>query len=236
MVGTGCAVHDLIDIGPDVSCGEISNIIPSLTRGDLSLEALWSVYVGVIAAVEWYAKNDPFNTGALAILFTHWWQLDNLRHRTVALMSRIAPSAEYAVCPEKLLLAPTLSTFTSQNGVTYNTGQLVMDSQRVELDRIEESGFKDLQGVITRLVRPVLDFADGRDSRLPVEATYCADVLEACLSRKHSEKIRLMWRLMLVMWKCGAMWNVVLASTQYTHQGFTNCDRGRDDYKDKTWS
>ncbi|KAG8409224.1 hypothetical protein J3458_019341 [Metarhizium acridum] len=151
-------------------------------------------------------------------------------------MSRIAPSAEYAVCPEKLLLAPTLSTFTSQNGVTYNTGQLVMDSQRVELDRIEESGFKDLQGVITRLVRPVLDFADGRDSRLPVEATYCADVLEACLSRKHSEKIRLMWRLMLVMWKCGAMWNVVLASTQYTHQGFTNCDRGRDDYKDKTWS
>lgn len=236
MVGTGCAVHDLIDIGPDVSCGEISNIIPSLTRGDLSFEALWSVHVGVIAAVEWYAENDPFNTGALAILFTHWWQLDNLRHRTVALMSRVAPSPEYAVCPEKLCSAPTFTTFTSDNRLTYQTGQLILDNQRVELDRIEEQGFEDVQGVIKRLVRPVLDFADGKDSRLPIEVTYCADVLEACLSRKHSEKIRLMWRLMLVMWKCGAMWNVVLASTQYTHQGFTNCDRGRDDYTETTWA
>ncbi|KHN96098.1 uncharacterized protein MAM_05946 [Metarhizium album ARSEF 1941] len=236
MVGTGCAVHDLIDIGPDISCGEISNMIPSLTGGHLSLGAMWRVYVGVIAAVEWYAEHDAFNTGALAILFTHWWQLDNLRHRTVALMSRVAPSPEHAVCPEPLFSAPSFSTFTSQNGLKYETGQPVMDSQRAELDRIEAAGFQDVQGVVGRLVRPVLDFADGKDSRLPVEATYCADVLEACLSRKHSQKIRLMWRLMLVMWKCGAMWNVVLASTQYAHHGLTNCDRGRDDYTEATWS
>jgi hypothetical protein len=236
MVGMGCAIHDLIDIGPDVSCGEISNIIPSLTKGDLSLEALWSVHVGVVAALEWYATNDPLNPAALAILFTHWWQLDNLRHRTVALMSRIEPCAEYAVCPETLTSSPTYDTFTHQNGLSYKVGQTIIDEQRAELDRIENLNFQDVQGVIKALVRPVLEYADGRSTCLPIEVTYCADVLEACLSRQHSEKVMLLWQLMLIMWKCGAMWMVVLASTQYSHHGLTNCDRGRDDYNETTWA
>jgi hypothetical protein len=235
MVGLGCAIHDLIDIGPDISCGEISNIIPSLTGGDLSLEAIWSVYVGLVAALEWYATNDPFNPAALAILYTHWWQLDNMRHRTVTLMSRIAPSPEYAVSPEKLTSPPSFAMFTHKNGLKYEKGRTVLNIQRVELDRIEDAKFKDIQGVITKLVRPVLEFSGRRGTHLPVEATYCADVLEACLSRQHSEKIRLLWRLLLVMWKSGAMWKVVLASTQYIHQGYTNCDRHRDDYNETTW-
>jgi hypothetical protein len=150
-------------------------------------------------------------------------------------MSRIEASPDHAVCPEQLTTAPVFKTFTHENGLKYQTGQEVLDSQRVELDRIEELGFPDVQGVIRRLVRPVLDYADGKDTRLPIEVTYCADVLEACLSRQHSDKVKLLWRLMLVMWKCGAMWNVVLASTQYSHHGPTNCDRGRDDYDSTTW-
>jgi hypothetical protein len=123
MVGMGCAVHDLIDIGTDVSCGEISNIIPSLTKGDLSLEALWSVHVGVVAALEWYMNNDPLNPGALAILFTHWWQLDNLRHRTVALMSRIEASPDHAVCPEQLTTAPVLRRLRMRTGSSIRLGK-----------------------------------------------------------------------------------------------------------------
>ncbi|KAJ3538442.1 hypothetical protein NM208_g1522 [Fusarium decemcellulare] len=237
--GLGCALHDLIDIGPDVACGEVSNLIPSLTGGDLSFEALWSVYVGLLATLEWCAENDPFNTTGLAILLTHWWQLGNLRHRPVALMSRMEPSPAYAVCPEKLTSTPTFNTITRHNGLKFSTGQDVLDSQRLELDRIEVSlkgsGLTELQGLITRLVRPVLDYTDGRVTGLPTEITYCTDVLESCISHRHSEKVRALWGLMLVMWKCGSVWMAVMANTQYTHHGSTNCDRGRVDYNESTW-
>lgn len=236
MAGLGCAVHDLIDVGPDVACGEISNIIPSLTRGDLSIAALRSVYVGMVAAMEWYAAYDPFNTAALAILMTHWWQLDNLRHRTVALMSRVSTSPDYAVSPEKLTSAPSFDTFTHTNHLKYDEGQAVIDDQREELDHLEALGFEDIQGLIKTLIRPVLDYADARDTRLPIEITYCTEVLEACLSRRHSEKVKVLWRLALIMWKCGAIWATVLASTQYAHQGYTNCDRGREDLDESTWA
>lgn len=237
--GLGCALHDLIDIGPDVACGEVSNIIPSLTGGDLSIEALRSVYIGLVATLEWCAENDPFNTTGLAILFTHWWQLCNLRHRPVALMSRIEPSPAYAVNPVKLTTEPTFDCITRHHGMAFTEGQSVIDEQRRTLAQIEASlmaaGVTDLDGMISKLVHPVLDYADGRETCLPVEVTYCTEVLEAEISRRHSEKIRALWGILLVMWKCGAIWMAVLANTQYAHQGLTNCDRGRDDYKASTW-
>lgn len=159
-----------------------------------------------------------------------------MRHRPVVLMSRVAPSAEYAVCPERLGSPPSFHTLTYENGIKYETGQAVIDSQRTELDRIAELAPEYMQRLINAPVRPVLDYADGRDTRLPIEATFCAEVLEACLSHHHSEKIRLLWRLTLVMWKCGAMWAAVLASTQYAHQGLTNGDRLRDDLDEGTWA
>ncbi|TQV94121.1 hypothetical protein V2A60_002817 [Cordyceps javanica] len=237
--GLGCALHDLIDVGPDVACGEVSNLIPSLTGGDLSAGALRAVYVGLVAALEWCAEHDPFNTTGLAILFTHWWQLCNLRHRPVALMSRVAPSPAYAVCPEKLAAEPTFACITRGHGLRYVEGQAVLDDQRAELARVEAAlaaaGVTDLDGLIRKLVRPVLDYADGKDTRLPVEVAYCTDVLDANLAREHSHKIRALWALMLIMWKSGAVWMAVLANTQYSHQGLTNCDRGRDDYSASTW-
>ncbi|KAJ6440244.1 glycosyl Hydrolase Family 88 [Purpureocillium lavendulum] len=236
MAGLGCAVHDLIDVGPDVACGEISNIIPSLTQGDLSIEALRSVFIGMVAAMEWYATHDPFNTAALAILMTHWWQLDNLRHRTVALMTRVETSPDFAVSPEKLTSAPSFDTFTHKNGLKRDEGQAVLDSLREELAQIEALAFADVQGVIKKLVRPLLDYMDAKSTRLPIEIAYCTEVLEACLSRRHSEKVKILWRLALIMWKSGAIWATVLASTQYAHQGFTNCDRGRPDLDESTWA
>ncbi|KAJ2976676.1 hypothetical protein NQ176_g4813 [Zarea fungicola] len=237
--GLGCALHDLIDIGPDVSCGEVSNIIPSLTGGDLSIEALRSVYTGLVATLEWCASNDPFNTAGLAILFTHWWQLCNLRHRPVALMSRIAPSPEYAVCPEKLTSEPTFAAISHDNGIKFTTGQAVIDDQRAEVERIramlDEADVTDLQGLIDKLVIPVLDYVEGKETCLPIEIEYCTDVLQGTMSRRHSEKIHALWALLLVMWKSGAIWMAVIANTQYAHQGMTNCDRGRDDYDATTW-
>lgn len=38
IAGLGCVAHDWIDLGADVACGEVSNIIPSLTRGSLEEE------------------------------------------------------------------------------------------------------------------------------------------------------------------------------------------------------
>ena len=222
----GCALHGLIDIGPDVACGEVSNIISSLTGGELSFEALRSVYIGLVATLQWCSDNDPFNTTGLAILLPHWWQLSNLRHRPVALMSRLAPSPDYAVCPDKLTSPPAFNSITRNHGLKFNTGQTVLDSQRAELDRIEasvkEAGLQDLQGLITKLVRPVLDYTDGKITALPTETTYCTDVIESCISRRHSEKVRALWDLMFVMWKCGSVWMAVLANTRYTHHGSTN--------------
>ncbi|PHH74169.1 hypothetical protein CDD82_5059 [Ophiocordyceps australis] len=235
-VGLAASIHDLIDIGPDVACGEISNIVPTLTGGDLSFERLRCVYIGLVATLEWFADRDPFNPAALAILNTHWWQLANMRHRPVALMSRVAPSADFAVSPNRLAEAPRLRTLTHEHGLESTTGQTVLDEQRVEMEAVAAAGLAEMEALVEALVRPVVDYMDGRTAQLPVEAAFCAPVLDACLSRRHSQKIRLLWRLALVMWKSGAMWAAVLASTQYSHQGLTNADRARQDFDDATWA
>ncbi|KAJ4201768.1 hypothetical protein NW759_015537 [Fusarium solani] len=92
-----------------------------------------------------------------------------------------------------------------------------------------------MAGLITKIVRPVLDYTDGKIAALPTETTYCTDAIESCISRRHSEKLRALCDLMLVVWKCGSVWMAVLANTQYTHHGSTNCDRGRADYNESTW-
>ncbi|PHH66106.1 hypothetical protein CDD81_169 [Ophiocordyceps australis] len=236
VVGLATSIHDLIDIGPDVACGEISNIVPTLAGGDLSFERLRAVYIGLVATLEWFAERDPYNPAALAILNTHWWQLANMRHRPVALMSRVAPSPEYAVCPSSLTQPPRLRTLTYQHGLDATTGQAVLDEQRAEMEAVAASDIPEIKRLVKALVRPVLDYMDGQTTQLPIEAAFCAEVMDACLSRRHSEKICLLWRLALVMWKSGAMWAVVLASTQYSHQGLTNADRGRDDFDESTWA
>ncbi|KAJ5737996.1 hypothetical protein N7493_001151 [Penicillium malachiteum] len=49
IAGLGCVAHDWIDLGPDIMCGEVSNIIPSLTRGSLQEDALAEFYARLIA-------------------------------------------------------------------------------------------------------------------------------------------------------------------------------------------
>lgn len=81
IAGLGCVVHDWIDLGADIACGEISNIIPTLTGGSLEEEPLAEVYSRFMGAIIWYRDNDPYNPAALCILFTHWWQLASKSNR-----------------------------------------------------------------------------------------------------------------------------------------------------------
>ncbi len=69
IAGLGCVVHDWIDLGADIACGEVSNIIPSLTRGSLAEEPLAEVCARLTGAMIWYRDNDPYNPAALCLLY-----------------------------------------------------------------------------------------------------------------------------------------------------------------------
>ncbi|KAJ5506548.1 hypothetical protein N7453_005505 [Penicillium expansum] len=206
IAGLGCVAHDWIDIGADVACGEVSNIIPSLTGGSLEEEPLAEVYSRLTGTMIWYRDNDPYNPAALCLLFTHWWQLANCRHRPISLLGRTDLGVA-SLCHAEARLQSILAS----------------------------NPLPETRAVIDLLVNPVLAYVKGADS-LPSESEYVGAVLAAELAYPHGQKIIELWDLAIVMWECGALWAAGVAGLCYTHTGKANCDRAREDLADTTWT
>ncbi|KAM3079500.1 hypothetical protein ACMFMG_005921 [Clarireedia jacksonii] len=236
IAGLGCVLHDWIDLGADVACGEISNIIPSLTRGSLEEEPLAEVYSRLVGAMIWYRDNDPYNPGALCILFTHWWQLANCRHRPITLLGRTDLDAVgagiVAIIPEA---RPSLEHFRACGTKVERSERPLIDAETRLQSLLSSDLLPETQAVIDLLVKPVLAYIRGA-ARLPLESEYVGAVLAAELAYPHQQKIMELWDLAIVMWECGALWAAGVAGLCYTHNGNFNCDRARDDLSDATWN
>lgn len=235
IAGLGCVVHDWIDLGADIACGEVSNIIPSLTRGSLAEEPLAEVYSRLVGAMIWYRDNDPYNPAALCILFTHWWQLANCRHRPITLLGRTDLSVGAGIAATIPGARPSLEHFRAC-GTKVERGQRPLANAEARLQSVLSSDpLPETRAVIDLLVDPVLAYVRGADS-LPPESEYVGAVLAAELAYPHGQKIMELWDLAIVMWECGALWATGVASLCYTHTGKSNCDRARHDLSDATWS
>lgn len=235
IAGLGCVAHDWIDLGPDVMCGEVSNIIPSLTRGSLDEKPLAEVYSRLIGAMIWYRNNDPYNPAALCLLFTHWWQLSNCRHRPVTLLGRTDLGVEAAIGPTMPDGRPELEHFRA-SGTRVERGEGPLSSAEDRLQALLATEIlPETRAVVDHLVNPVLAYVKGGDT-LPAESEFVGTVLAAELAYPHGQKIMELWDLAIVMWECGAMWGAGVAGLCYTHTGKANCDRARHDLADHTWS
>ncbi|KAK5991952.1 hypothetical protein PT974_05347 [Cladobotryum mycophilum] len=235
IAGLGCVAHDWIDLGADVACGEVSNIIPSLTRGSLDEGPLAEVYSRLVGALIWYRDNDPYNPAALCILFTHWWQLANCRHRPIALMGRTDLGIDAAIAGTIPAERPTLEHFRVC-GTKVERGERPLASAEARLQSVLASNpLPETRAVIELLVEPVLAYMKGADS-LPSESEYVGAVLTAELAYPHGQKIMELWDLAIIMWECGSMWAAGIAGLCYTHTGNSNCDRARDDLSEATWT
>ncbi|KAI0107525.1 hypothetical protein GGR51DRAFT_570897 [Nemania sp. FL0031] len=235
IAGLGCVLHDWIDLGADVACGEVSNIIPSLTRGSLDEEPLAEVYSRLVGAMIWYREHDPYNPGALCVLATHWWQLANCRHRPIALLGRTDLSIDTCVVATIPGARPSLEHFRAQ-GTDVKRGKSALASAEARLQSLLSTEIlPETRAVIDLLVDPVLAYVKGADN-LPSEGEYIAAVLAAQLAYPHGQKIMELWDLAIIMWECGAMWAAGVAGLCYTHTGDSNCDRARQDLSDSTWS
>ncbi|KAJ5726702.1 uncharacterized protein N7483_008059 [Penicillium malachiteum] len=235
IAGLGCVAHDWIDLGPDMMCGEVSNIIPSLTRGSLQEDALAEVYARLIGAMIWYRNNDPYNPASLCLLFTHWWQLSNCRHRPITLLGRTDLGITAAIAPIMPDGRPELEHFRA-SGTRVERGEGPLSSAEARLKNLTSTKvLPETQAVIDHLVNPVLAYVKGGDS-LPSESEFVGTVLAAELAYPQGQKILELWDLAIVMWECGAMWAAGVAGLCYTHTGKANCDRARHDLADHTWT
>ncbi|OOF95029.1 hypothetical protein ASPCADRAFT_516354 [Aspergillus carbonarius ITEM 5010] len=239
IAGLGCVLHDWIDLGADVACGEISNIIPSLTRGSLAQDPLAEVYSRMVGAMIWYRDHDPHNPAALCILFTHWWQLANCRHRPITLLGRTDLSSSHGVgagiAPTIPESRPSLEHFRA-SGIKIDYGEHALVSAEGRLQALLASDpLPETRAVIDHLVRPVLAYVRGSSDTLPLESEYVGAVLAAELAYPQGQKNLELWDLAIVMWESGAMWAAGMAGLCYTHTGMSNCDRARGDLSDGTW-
>ncbi|KAK2596201.1 hypothetical protein QQS21_006349 [Conoideocrella luteorostrata] len=234
IAGLGCVAHDWIDLGADVACGEVSNIIPSLTRGSLAEEPLAEVYSRLLGTMIWYRDNDPYNPAATCLLFTHWWQLANCRHRPITLLGRTDLAADAGVAATIPAERPTLEHFRSC-GTKVQRGKGPLANAELRLQSFySNSPLPETHAVADVLVSPVLAYVKGGKS-LPSESEYLGAVLAAELAYPHGQKIVELWDLAIVMWESGAMWAAGVAGLCYTHKGNSNCDRARSDLSDATW-
>jgi hypothetical protein len=235
MAGLGCVVHDWIDLGADIACGEVSNIIPSLTGGSLAEEPLAEVYSRFTGIMIWYRDNDPYNPAALCILYTHWWQLANCRHRPIALLGRTDLGVDAGIAAIVPGERPSLEHFRAC-GTKVERGQQPLANAEARLQSVLSSDpLPETRAVIDLLVSPVLAYVRGADT-LPAESEYLAAVLAAEIAYPHGQKTVELWDLAIIMWECGAMWAAGMAGLCYTHTGKTNCDRARDDLSSTTWT
>ncbi|RAL61643.1 hypothetical protein DID88_002712 [Monilinia fructigena] len=236
IAGLGCVVHDWIDLGADLACGEISNIIPTLTGGSLEEEPLAEVYSRFMGAIIWYRDNDPYNPAALSILLTHWWQLSNCRHRPIALLGRTdldaVSSGISAIIPE---VRPSLEHFRACGTKVERSGRPLANAEARLQSILSSNPLPETQAIIELLVSPVLAYVRGAD-RLPFESDYVGAILAAEIAYPHAQKIMELWDLAIIMWECGAMWAAGVAGLCYTHTGKFNCDRARNDYSEATWA
>ncbi|CAD6446798.1 9f419f08-21d4-43ef-941d-53fea6db3941-CDS [Sclerotinia trifoliorum] len=236
MAGLGCVAHDWIDMGADLACGEISNIIPSLTGGSFAEELLAEVYSRFMGSMIWYRDNDPYNPAALCILFTHWWQLANCRHRPITLLGRTdldtVNKGIAATIPEG---RPSLEHFRACGTKIERSDRPLANAEERLRCLLSSNPLPETQAVIDLLVKPVLAYVKGGD-RLPFENEYVGAVLAAEIAYPHGQKIIELWDLAIVMWECGAMWAAGVAGLCYTHTGKFNCDRARNDLSETTWS
>ncbi|RAH43048.1 uncharacterized protein BO95DRAFT_475423 [Aspergillus brunneoviolaceus CBS 621.78] len=237
MAGLGCVVHDWIDLGADLACGEISNIIPTLTQGALDEGPLAEVYSRLVGAMIWYRDHDPYNPAALCILFTHWWQLANCRHRPITLLDRTDLSVEAMAIAATIPTArPSLEHFRAC-GTPVERGEGAFAAAEARFNALLASNpLAQTRRVADLLVRPVLAYVRGTDDHLPLENEYVGAVLAAEIAYPQDQKIRELWDLAIVMWECGALWAAGVAGLCYTHSGQSNCDRAREDLSDCTWS
>ncbi|KAJ8124625.1 hypothetical protein O1611_g9015 [Lasiodiplodia mahajangana] len=234
IVGLGCVVHDWLDLGADLACGEVSNIIPSLTRGSLAEEPLAEVYSRLVGAMIWYRDNDPYNPAVLSILATHWWQLANCRHRPVALIGRTDLSIDTCIVATIPEARPSLEHFQA-HGTEVRRGRSALASAEARLQRLRSTELlPETRAVIDLLVDPVLAYLRGADT-LPSDSEFVGAVLAAQLAYPQDQKIRELWDLAIIMWECGSMWAAGVAGLCYTHTGASNCDRARPHLSDTTW-
>ncbi|KAL2819171.1 hypothetical protein BJX63DRAFT_439325 [Aspergillus granulosus] len=235
IAGLGCVAHDWIDLGADLSCGEVSNIIPSLTGGSLAEEPLAEVYSRLVGAMIWCRDNDPYNPAALCLLFTHWWQLANCRHRPITLLGRTDLGVSAGVAGMIPDGSPSLDHFRAC-GVTVERGERPLADAEARLQSVLSSNpLPETRAVINLLVNPVLAYVKGGNS-LPLENEYVGAVLAAELAYPHGQKLIELWDLVIIMWECGALWAAGMAGLCYTHTGMSNYDRARHDLPDTTWS
>ncbi|RAH76520.1 hypothetical protein BO86DRAFT_443405 [Aspergillus japonicus CBS 114.51] len=237
IAGLGCVVHDWIDLGADLACGEISNIIPTLSQGSLNEGPLAEVYSRLVGAMVWYRDHDPYNPAALCILFTHWWQLANCRHRPITLLGRTDMSVDaMAIAATVPTARPTLEHFRAC-GTPVERGERAFAATEARFNALLASNpLMETQRVADLLVRPVLTYVHGTDNQLPLESEYVGAVLAAEIAYPQDQKIRELWDLAIVMWECGALWAAGIAGLCYTHSGQSNCDRAHQDLSDCTWS
>ncbi|KAJ6063580.1 hypothetical protein N7499_012260 [Penicillium canescens] len=235
IAGLGCVVHDWIDLGADIACAEVSNIIPTLTGASLEEEPLLEIYSRLLGSMIWYRDNDPYNPAALCILFTHWWQLANCRHRPITLLGRTDLSAGAGIAATIPDGRPELEHFRA-SGTKVERGERPLASAEARLQSVLSSHpLPETRAVIELLVEPVLAYVRGADS-IPAESEYVGAVLAAEVAYPHEQKVIELWDLAIIMWECGAIWAAGVAGLCYTHTGNSNCDRARDDLADTTWS
>lgn len=234
IAGLGCVAHDWIDLGADLACGEVSNIIPSLTRGSLDEEPLAEVYSRLVGALIWYRDNDPYNPAALCILFTHWWQLANCRHRPIALLGRTDLGVSAGIAATIPEGRPSLEHFRACGTKVERGEHGVTEAEARFQSFLSSNPLPETRAVANLVVKPVLAYVRGADC-LPSESEYVGAILSADLAYPHGQKIMELWDLAIVMWECGAMWAAGLACLSYTHSGNSNCDRARHDLSGTTW-
>ncbi|CAG8660132.1 42114_t:CDS:2 [Gigaspora margarita] len=82
-IGFATMLHDLVDLGYDVSVKESSNTFLTMTDGKIDIDSVKKGYIRMANGLQYVIEKYKYDACGLTFLSTHFWQMANGRHRVI---------------------------------------------------------------------------------------------------------------------------------------------------------
>ncbi len=235
--GLGIGIHDMFDLAADVSCGEVANVVPSLTGGDLSLPSLAALYSRIGAVFRWNAANLTHDTAAVSIMLLFWWQLGNMRHRfTEAVRVPVASERLRSPAIETINHRPSFEDFAVGDRHGKEIAWLPSRDHIPIPDFESDKLTPELRALARDFVIPYSLSAIASEPNPPAEHICASRIMAVLCHGLNMETRPIMWEWASYLWDNGTLWSSFLGTLCYhRHDGKLNDDRARATHTKAVW-
>lgn len=239
-------INDWIDIGYDMSSGDLGNTLPTMLRGDFSQANLRTVYTCFVSNMRFIFQRIPMTSGGIAVLLTGLWELFNMRHPVIQL-AKAGRKLDLSGWVPPSNVSSIEDCFTSKcckcsqcQAPVHETLQVKGEDRLITVSKLLKEAYKSSTevGEITRsfvdALYPHLIYGDVANTDHVIDQ--CAAIMYDCINKDNDVVGKAYWILLLDLWGFQAIgYYACLASLTITQSRMYGDERTANKYDERAW-